>query len=121
MADESVRMHDLPKGEKKTEDIHGQDTGDDYLESGVGKRVNYGAGRGGGRGVLCHGVTEGESFIKGVTVCSSCRKVNEDKEQEQPLDQTENMEAWAGDVDVETLNVDLSFRKFRTQGKAVPK
>lgn len=35
--------------------------------------------------------------------------------------QTENTEAGAGGVDMETQDVNLSFRNFRTQWKAMPK
>lgn len=35
--------------------------------------------------------------------------------------QTENTEAGAGGVDMETQGVSLSFRNFRTEGKAMPK
>lgn len=47
MVDEPVEVWEVPKGEEKTEEeIHGQDIeGDEYLESGMRKRVNHGARR----------------------------------------------------------------------------
>ena len=69
-------MHEVPKGEEETkEDIQGWHREEaEHLDSGMGP----------GEGSVV-GVIGGDRFIKGIAEFACCRKVNEEKEQAQPL------------------------------------